>query len=58
MSSDHTHDWDRPKPDHDPASPGVMTTPSQALTGIHIGLANCTVRCSVCDETLREGNSI
>ena len=58
MSSDHTHDWDQPKPEYDPASPGVMTTPSQALTGVHIGLANCTVRCSGCDETLRESNSI
>ena len=35
-----------------------MTTPLQALTGVHIGLANCTVRCAVCVETLREGNSI
>lgn len=43
-------------PDH--VSPSVVTTPSQALTGLHIGLADCTARCSTCDETLLEGQPI
>lgn len=58
MIDKHVHDWDRPKPDHDPGSPSVVTTPSQALAGVQIGLADCTARCSACDATLREGDPI
>ena len=58
MTNEYAQRGDRPKPDHDPTSPSVVTIPSQALTGLHIGLANCTVRCSGCEVTLQEGNSI
>lgn len=36
----------------------VVTTPRQALTGLHIGLANLRVPCSTCDRALQAGDSI
>jgi hypothetical protein len=58
MIDEYVHTWDRPKPDHDPAHPSVVTTPKQALSGLHIGLANLQALCTTCGDALGEGQPI
>jgi len=38
--------------------PRIVTTPQQALSGLHIGLANLCVQCSTCDRPLQAGDLV
>jgi len=54
MNDTQQPDGHNPTPD----STRVVTTPQQALTGLHIGLANLRLPCSTCDRALQAGDSI
>lgn len=58
MIGDHSHSWDRPKPDHDRREDAAVTTPRQMLTGLRVGLATLQAYCTGCNRTMREGDRV